>query len=119
MSAFVKDYSFDNLSRIGEDSCSLGQRSIQNAESSSYMLQNFFSNDCSMKRPIEFATSQPNINFTGGHQVGAGGCNIDTNSQLLIGAASPCFSARSPPCRSWDAGNPTRIWSRSCSRATT
>ena len=73
MSSFVKDYSFDNLSRIGEDGCSLGQRSIQNSEASSYMLQNFFSNDCSMKRPIEFATSQPNINFTGGHQVGAGG----------------------------------------------
>jgi len=26
MSAFVKDYSFNNLSRIGEDDCSLGQR---------------------------------------------------------------------------------------------
>ena len=34
-SAFVKDYSFNNLSRIGEDNCSLGQRSIQNSESSS------------------------------------------------------------------------------------
>jgi len=77
MSAFVKDYAFDNLSRIGEDGCSLGQRGIQNVGASNYMLQNFFSDDCTMKRPIEFATSQPNINFTGGHQVGAGGCNID------------------------------------------
>jgi len=88
MSAFIKDYSFHNLARIGEDECSLGQRSIQNTEASNYMLQNFFSNDCSMKRPIEFATSQPNINFIGGHQVGAGGCNIDTNSQLLIGGSA-------------------------------
>jgi hypothetical protein len=88
MSAFVKDYAFDNLSRIGEDGCSLGQRGIQNVEASNYMLQNFFSDDCTMKRPIEFATSQPNINFTGGHQVGAGGCNIDTNSQLLIGGSA-------------------------------
>ena len=88
MSAFVNDFSFNNLARIGEDGCSLGQRSIQNAESSSYMLQNFFSEDCTMKRPIEFATSQPSINYTGGHQVGAGGCNIDTNSQLLIGGSA-------------------------------
>ena len=50
--SFVSDFSFDNMSRIGEDGCSLGQRSIQNAESSSYMLQNFFSDDCTMKRPI-------------------------------------------------------------------
>lgn len=87
-SAFVKDYSFNNLARIGDDGCSLGQRGIQNTEASNYMLQNFFSNDCSMKRPIEFATSQPSVNFTGGHQVGAGGCNIDTNSQLLIGGSA-------------------------------
>ena len=88
MAAFVSDYTFNNLSRIGEDGCSLGQRGIQNVEASNYMLQNFFSDDCTMKRPIEFATSQPSINFTGGHQVGAGGCNIDTNSQLLIGGST-------------------------------
>ena len=88
MSAYVSDYTFNNLSRIGEDGCSLGQRGIQNVEASNYMLQNFFSDDCTMKRPIEFATSQPSINYTGGHQVGAGGCNIDTNSQLLIGGSA-------------------------------
>jgi hypothetical protein len=38
-----------------------------------------------MSRPIEFATSQPNVFFKGGNQVGAGGCNIDENSDLLIG----------------------------------
>lgn len=42
MSAYVKDYVFDNLSRIGEDGCSLGQRGIQNVQASNYMLQNFF-----------------------------------------------------------------------------
>jgi hypothetical protein len=56
MSAYVSDYTFNNLSRIGEDGCSLGQRGIQNVEASNYMLQNFFSDDCTMKRPIEFAT---------------------------------------------------------------
>ena len=33
-----------------------------------------------MSNPINFATSQPNINYTGSHEVGIGGCNIDTNS---------------------------------------
>ena len=47
-----------------------------------------------MKRPIEFATSQPNINFSGSHQVGMGGCNIDTNSDLLIGTINT-----HPKCR--------------------
>ena len=47
-----------------------------------------------MKRPIEFATTQPNINYTGGYQVGAGGCNIDTNSDLLIGTINT-----HPKCR--------------------
>jgi hypothetical protein len=49
------------------------------------MLQNFFAADCNMVRPIDFATSQPGVNFTGGFQVGAGGCNIDTNSELFNG----------------------------------
>ena len=87
MSAFIKEYGFNNLSRIGEDECSLGQRCIQNVEAANYMLQNYFSNDCTMKRPIEFATSQPSINYKGGHQTGIGGCNIDQNSQLLIGGS--------------------------------
>ena len=71
--AIVKDYVFDNLSRIGEDDCGMNQRNIQNLNSSNYMLQNFFSAECNMKRPIEFATAQPGINFTGSHQVGVGG----------------------------------------------
>ncbi len=83
--AIVKDYVFDNLSRIGEDDCGMNQRNIQNLNSSNYMLQNFFSAECNMKRPIEFATAQPGINFTGSHQVGVGGCNIDTNSELFNG----------------------------------
>ena len=37
-----------------------------------------------MTDAVEFATSQPSINFTGSHQVGIGGCNIDQNSQLSL-----------------------------------
>ena len=49
------------------------------------MLQNYFATDCSMKRPIDLATSQPCVNFKGGFNVGAGGCNINDSSNLQIG----------------------------------
>ena len=80
------NYTFDNLTRIGNDNCDMSQRNVQNLASSNYTLTNFFSSDCSMKRPIEFATSQPNVFYKGGNQVGVGGCNIDQNSDLLIGS---------------------------------
>lgn len=92
--ATVNDYIFNNLSRIGNDDCGMDQRNIQNLNSSNYMLNNFFSSDCNMKRPIDFAIAQPGINFNGSHQVGIGGCNIDTNSQLFNGR-----TMTRPPCR--------------------
>jgi hypothetical protein len=58
------------------------------------MLQNYFLNDCTMKKPIDLATTQPCINYTGGHGSGAGGCNIDKSSQLLIGSIQT-----NPRCR--------------------
>lgn len=94
MSTYTKDYTFDGLSRIGNDSCGLSQKNIQNVASANYNLTNFFSQDCGMKRPIEFATSQPNIFYNGSHQVGMGGCNIDANSDLLIGTVNT-----HPKCR--------------------
>jgi len=78
-------YTFDNLSRIGVDSCVLDQYTIQNAGACSYMTQNFFAADCTMRTPIALATTQPGIMYQGGHGTGAGGCNIDDNSRLLIG----------------------------------
>ena len=78
-------YIFDNMARIGNDSCSLDQNSIQNVESCNYTLQNYFLGDCSMTKPINLATTQPCVNYKGSFTVGAGGCNIDENSQLMIG----------------------------------
>ena len=82
------------MSRIGNDDCSMDQRSIQNVNSCNYTLQNYFASDCSMKKPIALATTQPGINYKGGFQNGAGGCNIDTNSELLIGSIQT-----NPKCR--------------------
>jgi len=82
--ASVQDFTFSNMSRIGNDTCGINESDLQNVQHGNYMLTNHFANDCAMKKPIDFALSQPNVNFTGSHQVGMGGCNIDTNSALLV-----------------------------------
>ena len=81
--ATVHDFTFNNLARIGEDACDISQRNIQNSKQANYMLDNFRPS-CPMKKAIEFATSQPNVNYNGSHQVGINGCNIDENSELSI-----------------------------------
>jgi hypothetical protein len=83
--AFVSPYTFENISRIGSDSCCIDQETFQSVNACNYMLQNYFANDCSMKNPIELATSQPCVNYKGGFNVGAGGCNINESSNLQIG----------------------------------
>ncbi len=82
MSEFsVFPYTFDNLSRIGSDKCSLDQRNIQNHNASNYQVENFYP-FCPMSNAIDFATKQPNVNYTGSSQVGINGCNITENSEL-------------------------------------
>lgn len=83
--ATYSGYTFDNMSRIGLDGCNLDQETIQDVAACNYMTQNYFASDCSMRRPIDLATSQPGIMYNGGYQVGAGGCNINDSSKLQIG----------------------------------
>jgi len=83
--ATYSGYTFSNMSRIGLDSCCVDQDTIQDVAACNYMTQNFFASDCSMKTPIQLATSQPGVMYNGGYQVGAGGCNINSSSQLQIG----------------------------------
>jgi len=80
------DYIFDKLSRIGDDKCGQSEKDIQNSHFGTYTTQNYFSHYCGMKQPISFATQQPNINYKGGidSNVGAGGCNVGTDSDLKI-----------------------------------
>ena len=82
--ASVQDFTFQSMSRIGNDTCGLNETDLQNVKHGNYMLTNHFADDCAMKKPIDFATSQPNINYTGSHQMGVGGCNVDVNSKLLV-----------------------------------
>ena len=81
----VSNYTFENMSRIGLDDCYKSQTDIQNAGFANYMLQNYYASDCTMQKPIDLATSQPGIMYTGGYTVGAGGCNIEDSSKLQIG----------------------------------
>ena len=92
--ASVYNFTFVNLTGLNDYSCSISEQETQNQNFGNYNVQSYFLPNCGMKKPIEFATSQPNINFSGSHQVGMGGCNIDTNSELLIGTINT-----HPKCR--------------------
>jgi hypothetical protein len=83
--AYVSNFTFDNMSRIGNDNCCIDQNTIQNSQSSNYLLQNYFAKDCTMKNTRELATTQPGINYKGGYGLGAGGCNVQDSSKLLLG----------------------------------
>lgn len=83
----VYSYTFDAITRIDDDPCNLTQRNLQNVQYNTYMTTNYFAKDCGMQQPIAFATSQPNVFFKGGYgPVGAGGCNIQDDSELRIGS---------------------------------
>lgn len=90
----VFNYTFDNMSRIGLDECCKSQEDLQNVAACNYSLLNYFESDCSMKKPIALATTQPGIMYNGGYNVGAGGCNINESSDLQIGTIQT-----NPRCR--------------------
>ena len=46
-----------------------------------------------MNKPIKFATTQPNVFYKGGH--GGGGCTVESESDLLIGAHKQTQNAES------------------------
>ena len=81
--AFVFDYNFNQSTRMGYDRTDFSQHILQNAEFANYLMDGFRP-ACPLSNAIEFATSQPNINFTGSFQTSVGGSNISENSQLLI-----------------------------------
>ena len=85
--ASVYNYTFDSLTRLGDDVCYNTERTKQNSAYGSYNVTNYFANNCGLQKPIEFATQQPNVFVNGGFgNSGAGGCNIDSDSNLKIGS---------------------------------
>jgi len=64
------------------------QDMMQSNKYSNYVMKSFYEPECTMRKPIEFATQQPNVNFSAaggmGNQCGVGGCNIDLNNSLFF-----------------------------------
>lgn len=81
---------FFNNTRLNDDNLIVAQNDLQDSAQNKYMLENYYVSECTMRKPIEFATSQINVNYcaAGGmaNQCGLGGCNIDQNSSLLLGS---------------------------------
>ena len=64
MSAFTKDFTFDSLSRIGDDSCGISQRNVQNtSQSKLFINQLFLSRLWNESVQLSLPLSQPNVNF--------------------------------------------------------
>ena len=83
--AYVSDFAFNNMSRIGNDNCSQDINSIQNTQACNYLLQNYFTSDCNMSKAQQLAMTQPCINYKGSMGSDLCGSNIDSSSRLLIG----------------------------------
>jgi hypothetical protein len=92
--AFVRDYIFNDMTRVGSDDCSLDQRNIENMRGSNYMTVNYFLNDSTMNKAYGTALSFPGMILNGGHHTSASGHNIDDNSTLLLEQ-----EATNPKCR--------------------
>jgi hypothetical protein len=79
---------FYEQTRIGGDNCSMTQDMLQSDQYSNYMMRSFYAAECTMRKPIEFATSQVNVNYSAaggsGNQCGVGGCNIEQNNSLMF-----------------------------------
>ena len=89
------NYTFYNLTGINDDVVGLSESDVQNQHFGSYTTKNYFENNCGMKKPIRFATQQPNVFYNGGPgTVGANGCNVESDSNLRIGTIQT-----NPKCR--------------------
>ncbi len=89
-------FKFDHMSRLGADFVAENEEDMQNNQFGSYTTTNFFAHQCGMKKPIDFATSQPNVFYKGGvgNCCDVNGCNVDVDSQLKI-----MTTQTNPKCR--------------------
>ena len=84
------DYTFFNMSRVGEDDTCNDQRDIQNTMFCNYTMNNF-ATDYNLSRTKQLATSQPGVMYNGTSQLSPGGGNIDDSTKILydIGVGRP------------------------------
>jgi len=89
------NYLFNNLSRWGNDETAISARDTQNNDIGTYNTTNFFLKHCGMEKPMELATSQQGILLNSGPGIcGAGGCNIDSDSNIKLATIQT-----NEPCR--------------------
>ena len=81
--AHVSSFTFNNMARIGNDNCDVSQKNIQNVAQANWTLDNVTSDSCTMQNGINFALSEPGINFSGSHQTGIADAKL-IQSNLLI-----------------------------------
>lgn len=74
-------YTFDSMSRIGNDNVSIDQRTIQNMNGANHHLENYYPS-CPMNQAMDFALSQPNVFYKGAYEGGVKGCAIEDNNEL-------------------------------------
>ena len=74
-------YTFDSMSRIGNDETAIDQRTIQNMNKANYTLENYYP-ACPMSNAQDFALKQPNVFYNGSHEGGIKGCEIEANNDL-------------------------------------
>ena len=79
----MTDYSFFNMGRIGADAVDNTQRNIYNTRFANYTLSNFFSENVSDSH-VNFATSQPNVMFSGVSGVGVNSSGVDVDSLMRL-----------------------------------
>ena len=75
------DSLFDKICRLGNDSCDLTNRNIENNRAANYILENY-SQQSAISNIINLATNQPNVFYKGGKEGGQNGECIDANSRL-------------------------------------
>ena len=80
----MNNYTFDNLGRIGDDATDKTQRNLSNTRYLDYSLSNYYMNS-TQDSYVKFATSQPNILFSGiANGNGLNSSSVDYESILFF-----------------------------------
>jgi hypothetical protein len=75
------DFTFNQLSRIGQDESTYTQENLMNTSISNYMIYNPYSNKC--LGGLDFAVKQPNVFVNKStYQIGPLGCNVKDSTLL-------------------------------------
>ncbi len=81
MSFSYSSFAFNNSGRLGNDDSFRDITSVQNAQSCSYVMQNYAGGCGTPQQAVGFALSQPMVNYTG---AGLPPSKVDAESKLLI-----------------------------------